>query len=154
MSTISMQVGGCLVVESISALASLVGRGSGAVKLITCVICTKGAIFIISAVGVVVSLTETLRNMRNLRDMVKITGTVNRILLEEETEEATTVKREIPLHELLPGDIIDVSTPGLQLPCDCVLMEGTCIVNESMLTGKHRVARASLRDVRIGLSYS
>lgn len=35
---------------------------------------------------------------------------------------------------LVPGDVIHI-TRG-DVPCDCVLLEGTCVVNESSLTGE------------------
>lgn len=37
--------------------------------------------------------------------------------------------------ELVPGDVIVVPANGMIMPCDAVLIHGTCIVNESMLTG-------------------
>lgn len=37
--------------------------------------------------------------------------------------------------ELVPGDVIIIPTNGMIMPCDAVLIHGTCIVNESMLTG-------------------
>ena len=42
---------------------------------------------------------------------------------------------EIPSEELVPGDIIVVPNNNL-MPCDAILLSGTCIVNESMLTGE------------------
>ncbi|KAM4605087.1 polyamine-transporting ATPase 13A3-like isoform 2-T2 [Polymixia lowei] len=38
--------------------------------------------------------------------------------------------------ELVPGDVIVIPANGMILPCDAVLVHGTCIVNESMLTGE------------------
>ncbi|XP_015668636.1 probable cation-transporting ATPase 13A3 [Protobothrops mucrosquamatus] len=38
--------------------------------------------------------------------------------------------------ELVPGDVILVPPEGLTMPCDAVLLSGTAIVNESMLTGE------------------
>ncbi len=38
--------------------------------------------------------------------------------------------------ELVPGDVILLPTTGGVLECDAVLIEGTCVVNESMLTGE------------------
>lgn len=44
--------------------------------------------------------------------------------------------RTVPSRELVPGDVYEVSDPSLtQIPCDCLLLAGDCIVNESMLTG-------------------
>lgn len=37
--------------------------------------------------------------------------------------------------DLVPGDVIVIPAAGCVLHCDAVLLFGTCIVNESMLTG-------------------
>lgn len=42
---------------------------------------------------------------------------------------------EILSTELVPGDVLVVPLNGMIMPCDAVLLSGTCIVNESMLTG-------------------
>ncbi|KAK1148276.1 hypothetical protein N8T08_010085 [Aspergillus melleus] len=45
--------------------------------------------------------------------------------------------RSVPSRELVPGDVFEFSDPSLnQVPCDCILLSGDCIVNESMLTGE------------------
>ena len=44
---------------------------------------------------------------------------------------------EIDESELVPGDVIVVPVHGCVMTCDAVLVAGTCIVNESMLTGIH-----------------
>lgn len=36
---------------------------------------------------------------------------------------------------LVPGDVIVIPPTGFLMPCDAVLSSGTCIVNESVLTG-------------------
>uniref|UniRef100_A0A4W6FJD6 ATPase 13A3 n=1 Tax=Lates calcarifer TaxID=8187 RepID=A0A4W6FJD6_LATCA len=38
--------------------------------------------------------------------------------------------------ELVPGDVVIIPVNGMIMPCDAVLIHGTCIVNESMLTGE------------------
>ena len=39
--------------------------------------------------------------------------------------------------ELVPGDLILLPTGGgYMMECDAVLVDGTCVVNESMLTGE------------------
>uniref|UniRef100_A0A3Q2DU13 ATPase 13A3 n=1 Tax=Cyprinodon variegatus TaxID=28743 RepID=A0A3Q2DU13_CYPVA len=38
--------------------------------------------------------------------------------------------------ELVPGDVISIPANGMVMPCDAVLFQGTCVVNESMLTGE------------------
>lgn len=42
---------------------------------------------------------------------------------------------DIPTGELVPGDVITIPQHGCVMTCDAVLITGTCIVNESMLTG-------------------
>lgn len=37
---------------------------------------------------------------------------------------------------LVPGDVIEVPKQGCVMQCDAVLLNGNCIVNESMLTGR------------------
>ena len=37
--------------------------------------------------------------------------------------------------ELLPGDIVEVPQ-GKALPCDMILLTGSAIINEAMLTGE------------------
>ncbi|KAL6926561.1 hypothetical protein ACO0SA_004741 [Hanseniaspora valbyensis] len=39
--------------------------------------------------------------------------------------------------EVVPGDILDISDPNLNtVPCDCLLLNGQVLVNESMLSGE------------------
>lgn len=43
--------------------------------------------------------------------------------------------QELESRLLVPGDVLTL--PGkLSLPCDAVLIDGSCVVNEGMLTGK------------------
>ncbi len=37
--------------------------------------------------------------------------------------------------ELVPGDIVCVPEIGV-MPCDCILVKGSAVMNESMLTGE------------------
>ena len=46
------------------------------------------------------------------------------------------VYETIRTEELVPGDMIILPANGCTMHCDAVLLFGTCIVNESMLTGK------------------
>ncbi|KAL5014330.1 hypothetical protein ScPMuIL_008600 [Solemya velum] len=43
---------------------------------------------------------------------------------------------EVPTRHLVPGDVLVVPPHGCIMTCDAVLITGTCIVNESMLTGE------------------
>lgn len=62
-----------------------------------------------------------------LKSMVKTTATVKRKFLE---------KKEIPISELVPGDIIHLSA-GDMIPADCRIMQSKDLfISESMLTGE------------------
>lgn len=47
------------------------------------------------------------------------------------------IYEEISTTDLVPGDIIVIPRIGFEVPCDIALLCGTCVVNESMLTGNH-----------------
>ena len=50
---------------------------------------------------------------------------------------------EILSTDLVPGDLLVIPSNGTIMPCDAVLVSGTCIVNESMLTGKNEIKKAA-----------
>uniref|UniRef100_A0A0A9XPD4 Cation-transporting ATPase n=2 Tax=Lygus hesperus TaxID=30085 RepID=A0A0A9XPD4_LYGHE len=86
------------------------------------------AIIIMSVFGISSSVVQTRRNQKNLHD------TINQVDL-------VTVRRagghydEVETTELVPGDIIVVSQSSIAC-CDALLLNGSCVVNESMLTGE------------------
>lgn len=45
-------------------------------------------------------------------------------------------EEEISSMRLVPGDIILLPPEGCIMPCDAVITQGNCVVNESMLTGE------------------
>lgn len=45
------------------------------------------------------------------------------------------VWQTLPVDQIVQGDILRLSS-GAQIPCDCVVRQGECQVNESMLTGE------------------
>ncbi|KAF3835191.1 hypothetical protein F7725_027749 [Dissostichus mawsoni] len=54
---------------------------------------------------------------------------------------------EILSTDLVPGDVMVIPSNGTIMPCDAVLVSGTCIVNESMLTGESvPVTKTNLPD--------
>ena len=49
----------------------------------------------------------------------------------------TSIEVELSSAELVPGDYVLLPTNGgYTVECDVVLVEGSCVVNESMLTGE------------------
>ena len=105
-------------------------------------------IFIISLISVIVSLYETRSQSVALHNMVASSNdtivTVSRGLDDTDEEE----DQDIPSSAIVPGDIILIPPNGCMMTCDAVLLSGTCIVNESMLTGESvPVTKAALAQV-------
>ncbi|RKP15509.1 hypothetical protein BJ684DRAFT_6931, partial [Piptocephalis cylindrospora] len=103
-------------------------------------------IFTISVVSVITALIETRRNMAKMRDMARFTCDVS--VRRGGSGSASGDGTWIPLasDHLVPGDLLDIS--ALQtFPCDAILLDGDCIVNESMLTGESvPVSKAAITD--------
>ncbi|XP_073986306.1 polyamine-transporting ATPase 13A3-like isoform X2 [Rhodnius prolixus] len=86
------------------------------------------AIIIMTIFGTASSVIQTHQNQKRLQKTVHSAGTI-------------TVKRnekyeEISTGCLVPGDVIVIPPRGCIMHCDAVLLNGKCIVNESMLTGE------------------
>ncbi|KAJ2758469.1 hypothetical protein H4S06_002684 [Coemansia sp. BCRC 34490] len=87
------------------------------------------AILVISAVSIIVNLVAAKSTMRKMRKMAMHTCPVTVLRNGDWLQVASEC--------LVPGDIIDLGSSKLStLPCDAVVLEGDCIVNESMLTGE------------------
>uniref|UniRef100_A0A670IEV4 Polyamine-transporting ATPase 13A3 n=1 Tax=Podarcis muralis TaxID=64176 RepID=A0A670IEV4_PODMU len=89
------------------------------------------AIVIMSLISVVSSLYTIRKQYMMLHDLVAA-HSVTRVSVSR----ANQGVEEILSTELVPGDVIVVPLNGMIMPCDAVLLSGTCIVNESMLTGE------------------
>ena len=85
-------------------------------------------ILVISTGSVLLSLCETISNHNQIRRMARYQCQV-RLMQRNNTS------REINSTELVPGDVV-VVPEGSSLPCDVILLTGSAIVNESMLTGE------------------
>ncbi|CUM63638.1 uncharacterized protein PRCAT00001220001 [Priceomyces carsonii] len=85
-------------------------------------------IFLISVASIVDTLIETKSTMRRLQNISRFTCEV-RVWRNE-------FWKQIESTELVPGDVFEVDPSLNVLPCDSLLLNGECIVNESMLTGE------------------
>ncbi|XP_066578487.1 polyamine-transporting ATPase 13A3 isoform X2 [Amia ocellicauda] len=90
------------------------------------------AILFMSLLSVCTSLYTVRKQYVLLHDMVSAHNVV-RCSVFRGTEEDT---EEILSTDLVPGDVIVIPPNGMMMPCDAALVGGTCIVNESMLTGE------------------
>nr|XP_054590406.1 polyamine-transporting ATPase 13A3 isoform X3 [Nothobranchius furzeri] len=91
------------------------------------------AIVFMSVVSIATSLYNIRKQYVMLHDMVAAHSVVRVSVCRgdkgENIEQAMST-------ELVPGDVIAVPANGMVMPCDAVLFQGTCVVNESMLTGE------------------
>jgi len=73
------------------------------------------------------TVIETRRNNEQIRNMALYTCPV------QISQDGKLM--DLMSEQLVPGDIVKVPE-SLVLPCDMILLTGTCIVNESILTGE------------------
>lgn len=85
-------------------------------------------IFIISVVSIANSLIETKSTIKRLQEMSKFSCDIRAWRNEFWTQ--------IDSNDLVPGDVFEVDPSMTVLPCDALLVNGECVVNESMLTGE------------------
>ena len=74
------------------------------------------------------SSLETRNNLLSIKKMSRYCVDIN--LYEKNS------KKTIKSIELVPGDIFELPPDGMAIPCDCILLSGSVIVNEAMLTGE------------------
>lgn len=72
---------------------------------------------------------SVLQNQKNLKGTINIKDKI-------QVSRGNNTYEEIPTAELVPGDVIVIPSSGCEVQCDAILLNGHCIVNESMLTGK------------------
>jgi cation-transporting ATPase 13A2 len=89
-------------------------------------------IVISTIVSLFISVVETRENLLNIQAMSKYSCDIN------VHRSVNCAKRvyEVNSRELVPGDIFELPEAEFQIPCDCLLIQGTVVVNESMLTGE------------------
>ena len=62
-----------------------------------------------------------------------------------------SIEVELSSKELVPGDQVLLPTNGgYTVECDSVLVEGSCVVNESMLTGESIPVTKVLKECLLG----
>lgn len=91
-------------------------------------------IVVTTLISLAVSVWETRSNLISIQQMAKYSCPVE--IYRRDTEEKTKQHSSRSSVELVPGDLFELPEDGLALPCDCILVSGTVIVNESMLTGE------------------
>ncbi|TKR72576.1 hypothetical protein L596_020001 [Steinernema carpocapsae] len=98
-------------------------------------------IVFMSLLSIILDVYQIRKQERNLRSMVHSVDIV------EVLRDGGQVQK-ISSDQLVPGDVLLIPPNGCILQCDAVLMSGTVIVNESMLTGESvPVTKVALPEV-------
>ena len=89
------------------------------------------------AVNIIFDLIEaTITERSNLKDIRKMArySIPIKIYQKNSYKSITTIEEESS--NLVPGDVFELPDDGMVIPCDCILLSGSVIINEAMLTGE------------------
>ena len=82
------------------------------------------------------SMIFTIHNEIKVQDTIKQMAQMHsNVIVLRENRDKTFTKKIVPITDLLPGDLIEVIA-NMPVPADCVLVNGQCVMQESMLTGE------------------
>ena len=94
----------------------------------------SSVIVVLTILSLVLSVYDTYTNLKQLQKISRYSCPV-KIIRKNENDEILEPEEKNST-ELVPGDLIEIPEDGSALPCDCILVDGSVIVNESMLTGE------------------
>ena len=95
-----------------------------------------------SYASVITSLTlfdlfeETYTSLKNLKNIRKMARYSIKVKIYEKLNNNNFNIFEKNSTDLVPGDIFELPGDGDAMPCDCILLSGSVIINEAMLTGE------------------
>ena len=81
-------------------------------------------------------LISTYETRQNLLDIQKMAKYECNITVFRKDLNGKMYSKIISSTELVPGDLFEIQKENLPMPCDCILINGSVIINESMLTGE------------------
>ena len=91
-------------------------------------------IVILTVISLILSVYGTYQNLKHLQEISRYSCPVKILRKNEKDELMDPV--EMDSSELVPGDLFEIPEDGLAMPCDTILIDGSIIINESMLTGE------------------
>ena len=96
-------------------------------------------------INLTIGIIQEIRSKITIEKMSLVKVPLSKVRREEQ-------EIEIPTSELVLDDIVLLAT-GNQVPCDCVIVEGSVEVNESLLTGESVAVKKTVGDKLFGGSY-
>ncbi|XP_042233041.1 polyamine-transporting ATPase 13A3-like isoform X2 [Homarus americanus] len=98
---------------------------------------------VIVVTSVVSLISEVYQMHRNQMVLSSTIQSADNVQVVRDADQVET----IPSDHLVPGDVVVIPPQGCMMQCDAVLLQGNCIVNESMLTGESvPVTKTSIVD--------
>ena len=91
-------------------------------------------IIVLAIISLILSVYGTYKNLKKIQEISRYSCPVKVYRRNEKNEFMEAI--EMDSKELVPGDMIEIPEDGLALPCDTILIGGSVIINESMLTGE------------------
>ena len=91
---------------------------------------------VITAMTIFDLLEETITNLSNLKNIRRMARYNIPIKIYRKTLDNKIEIIESESCKLVPGDIFELPDNGMAMPCDCILLSGSLIINEAMLTGE------------------
>ena len=86
----------------------------------------------LAVMAIVTELYDTIKNLERLKTMAYYECP---IVVKRIDADGNTINSTINSSEIVPGDILYVPE-GYKMPCDAILLNGECVINEAMLTGE------------------
>ena len=83
--------------------------------------------------SLLISTYETRQNLLDIQKMAKYECNITVFRKDSNNKINSKI---ISSTELVPGDLFEIQKENLPMPCDCILINGSVIINESMLTGE------------------
>src|ERR1039458_10156362 len=93
------------------------------------------AIVTLVLLGQVLELRARSRTSSAIRALLDLSPKMARLVGENGSEDGSQSERDIPLEAVKPGDRLRVR-PGEKIPVDGVVLDGSSVVDESMITGE------------------
>ena len=105
----------------------------------------SGVIVILTIISLIASVYDTRTNLIQLHEMSKYSCDVN---LYRQNSQGEMEAQRVNSIELVPGDLFEVPDDGYAMPCDAILVNGSVIINESMLTGESTpILKTHMQDI-------
>ena len=101
-------------------------------------------IIVLTSFSLIEGSYETRKNLKTIQQMAKYSCDIE--AYRKVNDEQKYVR--ISSTDLVPGDVFVLNEEGTAVPCDCILIQGTVIINEAMLTGESTpIIKNQIQDI-------